>query len=208
MTTAPRTSRARQIANMLDVTSTVRGTAWPAIPGPFVSQLLAMQAQFESAQWLSPEELLARQSRQLGVLLAHAYETVPVYRQRFDEVGLHPSQIAGPEQWVQIPPCRAATSKPLAELLSTAVPAEHGPHSTLFTSGSTGKPVMIVGTAVTQLFWNACAARHLWHRRSPRASLAAIRSVTDGTADPPDGAMAASWGRPPMASSAPDRPTP
>ena len=88
---------------MLDVTTTVNGTIWPGIPGPFASQLLAMQCQFESTQWLSAEELLARQSRQLGRLLAHAYDTTPFYRRRLDAVQLSPDRVNGPNEWVRIP---------------------------------------------------------------------------------------------------------
>ena len=60
---------------MLDVTTTVNGTVWPGIPGPFASQLLAMQCQFEAIQWLPAAEILARQSRQLGWLLARRAST-------------------------------------------------------------------------------------------------------------------------------------
>ncbi len=155
-----------------------------------------MQAQLEDAQWLSPEELLRRQSAQLGQLLAHAYETVPFYRRRLDQAGLPPPRIRGADEWARIPLLtREDIQASQAEMLSSAVPKDHGPQSTLFTSGSTGKPVMIVGTAVTQLFWNACTLRdHIWHRRQPGARLAAIRSVSDAGAAPPDGASFDDWG--------------
>jgi len=181
---------------MLDVCTTVPGVAWPGIPGPFVSQLLAMQSQFRDSQWLAPDELLRRQTRQLGKLLAHAYDTAPFYRRRLDAAELPPSRIQGAEQWARIPLLtRGDIQSAHAELLSTGVPDEHGPHSTLFTSGSTGKPVMIVATGVTQLFWNACTLRdHLWHRRLEGASLAAIRSVTGDGAKPPDGTAFEDWG--------------
>lgn len=181
---------------MIDVTSTVRGTVWPAIPSPFVSQLLAMQFQLEASQWLSADELLERQMRQLGRLLAHAYDTVPFYRARLDAAGLPIDQIRGPAEWLKIPLLsRADIQVAQKELLSSSVPDEHGPKSQLVTSGSTGRPVMIVGTAVTQLFWNACTLRdHLWHRRIPGGTLAAIRSLPQGQALPPEGAAGDDWG--------------
>jgi phenylacetate-CoA ligase len=113
-----------------------------------------------------------------------------------DEVGLPPDRVRGPDEWLRIPLLtRADIQAAQKNLLSAAVPDEHGPHSQLFTSGSTGKPVMIVGTAVTQLFWNACTLRdHLWHRRLSGASLAAIRSLPDDAARPPDGLVSPDWG--------------
>ena len=53
---------------------------------------------------------------------------------------------------------------------------------------------MVIGTAVTQLFWNACTLRdHLWHRRAPGAKLAAIRSLP-GEAAAARWAAAEDWG--------------
>ncbi len=181
---------------MLDVTTTVNGTVWPGIPGPFVSQLLAMQYQFEAIQWLSPEEILARQSRQLGRLLAHAFDTTAFYRRRLEAVGLAPESIQGPDEWRRIPLLtRADVQQHHAELVSCAVPDAHGPRSQLFTSGSTGRPVMVIGTGLTQLFWNCCTLRdHLWHRRAAGATLAAIRSLPGDETYPPDGISAEDWG--------------
>lgn len=181
---------------MIDVTTTVNGTVWPGIPGPFVSQLLAMQIQFQATERLPAEEILARQIRQLGRLLLHAYETAPFYRRRLDAAGLSPANIRTADDWRRIPLLtRADMQLHQAELLSQSVPDAHGPRSQLFTSGSTGKPVMVVGTGVTQLFWNACTLRdHLWHRRAGGATLAAIRSLPSEMGLPPEGATAPDWG--------------
>ncbi len=82
-----------------------------------------------------------------------------------------------------------------AELVSCAVPDAHGPRSQLFTSGSTGRPVLVIGTGLTQLFWNCCTLRdHLWHRRAAGGSLAAIRSLPENAAGWPDGISAEDWG--------------
>ncbi|HEY4311713.1 MAG TPA: hypothetical protein VGN12_19865 [Pirellulales bacterium] len=181
---------------MLDVTTTVNGTIWPGIPGPFASQLLAMQCQFESIQWLTAEEILARQSRQLGRLLAHAFDTTAFYRRRLESIGLTPEHVQGREEWSRIPLLsRADMQQFAADLVSCAVPDAHGPRSQLFTSGSTGRPVMVVGTGLTQLFWNCCTLRdHLWHRRAPGATLAAIRSLPGDEAGPPHGVSSEDWG--------------
>ncbi len=157
---------------------------------------MAMQFQFESTQWLDAEELLSRQQRQLGRLLAHAYDTTPFYRRQFDSVELSPQKIRGADEWLRLPLLtRADLQQQQSELVSCAAPEAHGPHSQLFTSGSTGRPVMVVGTALTQLFWNCCTLReHLWHRRTSGATLAAIRSLANDAGLPPDGITAADWG--------------
>jgi hypothetical protein len=108
---------------MLDVQSTIRGSVWPAIPGPFVSQLLAMQYQFEASQWLTPDEILRRQTRQLGRLLAHAFDTVPYYRARLEEAGLGPDRVRAAEQWLRIPLLtRFDIQRSQEKLASAAVP--------------------------------------------------------------------------------------
>lgn len=181
---------------MLDVNSTVAGVVWPGIAGPFASQLMAMQLQFAHTQWLPPEALLEKQIPQLGRLLRHAYDTVPFYRERLDRAGLSPEAIDGPAAWRRIPLLSRGDIQAAGEsLLSNAVPDEHGPRSRLLTSGSTGRPVAIVGTALSQLFWNACTLRdHLWHERIAGGKLAAIRSLPAETGLPPDGSMAPDWG--------------
>ncbi|MGD9648465.1 MAG: phenylacetate--CoA ligase family protein [Pirellulales bacterium] len=181
---------------MIDIASTVRGISWPGIPGPFVSQLLAMQFQLDRTQWLSAEQLVERQKPQLGRLLAHAYDTVPFYRQRLDEAGLPPATIRGPDEWRQLPVLPRAEVQAAGErLFSASVPAEHGPVSKLFTSGSTGRPLLALGTGVTQLLWNAFTLRdHLWHRRVSGGKLAAIRSLPAEVARPPEGVSSNDWG--------------
>ena len=181
---------------MLNVKSTVRGIAWPGIAGPFASQLMAMQFQFEQTQWLSPAEIQERQIPQLGLLLAHAYATTPFYRQRLDAAGLPPEAITGPDTWRQIPLLTRGDIQAAGETLhSNAVPDEHGPRSRMMTSGSTGRPVMTIGTGVTQLYWNACTLRdHVWHRRVAGGKLAAIRSLAAEVGLPPAGITAEDWG--------------
>ena len=111
-----------------------------------------MQFQLDRTQWLTAEQIVERQKPQLGRLLAHAYDTVPYYRQRLDEVGLPPAAIQGPDEWRRIPVLSRAEVQAAGErLFSASVPAEHGPVSKLFTSGSTGRPLLALGTGVTQV---------------------------------------------------------
>ncbi|HWM88230.1 MAG TPA: hypothetical protein VNO33_20390, partial [Kofleriaceae bacterium] len=49
------------------------------------------------------DELFAFQRRELAALLRHAYQNVPFYRRRFDDAGLRPEDIRGPEDLVRLP---------------------------------------------------------------------------------------------------------
>ena len=101
---------------MLDVTTTVNGTVWPGIPGPFASQLLAMQCQFETIQWLPAAEILARQSRQLGRLSAHAFDTTAFYRRRLEKaIGLPPERASRVDEWSGFRSSRARTCNSLTQ---------------------------------------------------------------------------------------------
>lgn len=163
--------------NLLDVVSGVPGISWPAIPNLRASQLLALQFQLEQSQWLPPEEIERRQIRQLGILLNHAYQAVPFYRERLEGAGLIPGRIKGPGDWRKIPLLKRVDIQSAGKsLLATKAPKEHGAPGYSTTSGSSGAPVTVVGTAVTRLFWNAFILRqHLWHRRNFTLKLATIR---------------------------------
>lgn len=181
---------------MLLPQSAVRGNVWPAVPNLQASRMLALLFQLEQSQWMAAEEILAHQTRQLGRLLRHAYDTSPFNRRRLDEAGFSPNEVRGPDEWRRIPLLtRDQWQSAGAELYSTQPPADHGPGGRLFTSGSTGKPVMVVTTALTQLFWNAFTVRdHLWHGRDFSGKLGAIRFVSGNACDPPNGRTSANWG--------------
>ena len=44
-------------------------------------------------EWLPPDEIRAYQDQRLRAMVAHAYETVPFYRRRFDEQNLKPEDV-------------------------------------------------------------------------------------------------------------------
>ena len=169
---------------------------WPALVGGRSASLLAVLFQLEHSQWWSPEELAAEQFRQAAHLLEHAWRSVPFYRQRFDETGLRPSELATAEGWSKIPPLTRRDIQTSGEALaSTAVPKTHGRVSQMLTSGSTSQPVMTLGTELTEFFWRALTLRdHFWHRRDFRQTFAAVRATQDATCLPPHGHRANNWG--------------
>ncbi len=59
--------------------------------------------ELEKTQWLSEEELKQMQWNKLKALLAHAYENVPFYKDRFASVGLHNDNIKSLEDFNRIP---------------------------------------------------------------------------------------------------------
>jgi phenylacetate-CoA ligase len=167
------------------IRSAVPGIAWPAIPGPEAAVLLALQFQLEHSQWLAPERLREVQFRQLGVLLNHAYETVPYYRERWRGV-YDPARPLTPEVFSRLPLLtRSELQTRFEALKSTGVPAAHGPVAESRTSGSTGMPVRVLKTALVQLFWQASVLReHQWFKRDLTGKLASIRQgVVEGEAD-------------------------
>ena len=173
----------------------VEGIVWPSLPGRRVTAILAILFQLEHSQWWPSEKIRGLQFRQLGRLLAHAYRTVPFYRERQRKAGLTAKAPLTPEQWAEIPLLQRQDIQAAGPALhSTRVPDGHGRVSTIFTSGSTGKPIGSLRTELTGLFWESFTLRdHLWHRRDPTQKLAAIRSAKEGASPYPDGSVGR-WG--------------
>jgi phenylacetate-CoA ligase len=156
--------------------SAVPGIAWPAIPGQEGAAMLALQFQLERTQWLSPEKLLELQFRQLDVLLRHAWETVPYYRECWR--GLYdPSRPLTPEAFGRLPLLtRDDLRIRFASLRSASIPSAHGQVVESRTSGSTGQPVRVLKTSLLQLIWRVIVLReHRWFDRDLAGKLAAIR---------------------------------
>lgn len=170
--------------------SSVSGIDWPAIPSAGAATALAMQYQLEQSQWWSPEALQAMQLRQLSQLLAHAYETVPFYRERLGAASFDSAQGITPEQFDRLPLLsRQDVQRAGKSLLSDRVPQDHGKTLGGNTSGSTGRPITFYATELTQFFWRALTLReHLWHGRDFNGMLANIR-VTGG-----EGKRVQGWG--------------
>ncbi len=171
--------------------------AWPALPGPGPALTAALLQQLEESQWLAPEELQARQLRQAGALLDHAYRHLPFYRDRLALAGHLPGKAPTPEVWANIPVLRRAELQQAgAALYSPVLPERHGETYEVSTSGSTGRPVKARGSVMSQLFFDVISLReHLWHRRDFSGTMAAIRSFPDGVAAYPEGARSRVWGR-------------
>jgi phenylacetate-coenzyme A ligase PaaK-like adenylate-forming protein len=162
----------------------------------FPADVDAITKHLENAQWW-PEEIMRRhQFELLKPLLAHAYQTVPWYRRRFDELGLSPDRVADPDVFHTLPPLRRQDVQNAGELLhSTDVPSSHGKVWPRWTSGSTGMPVMVLRTVQTGRFWIANTLReYRWQGWDFSRKVAVIQHTSPGKADPPQGATLENWG--------------
>jgi len=96
--------------------------------------------EFERTQFLSVEEIRELQYQRLKNMLRHAYEQCPFYRQRLDQVGLHPTDISKLEDLSNLPTLeKCDIQKRHAEMV-----AMNWPKNDLVrdqTGGSTGQPV-------------------------------------------------------------------
>ncbi len=167
------------ITPLNSVQSAVSGVAWPGLPDASGATMLALQFQLEQSQWWSPTQLQDQQLAQFAQIFRHAVSTVPFYRRRYAR-----RENAGITSWEQYRELPISTRRDIqqagADMHSAAVPPAHGALITTESSGSTGSPLVTLGTAWTQLMWNALLLRdHLWHGRELRGKLAAIRTLTE-----------------------------
>lgn len=157
--------------------SAVSGVSWPAIPGAGAARMLGVLQQFEASQWWSAETLRRQQFKQAAHLLAHAWERVPVYRERLAAAGWHPGAPVDAALWTSLPLLTRDDLQTLGMELEARPPlAAHGSTWYVKSSGSSGKPVQALCSDVTRFFWQVATLReHLWHGRDFSGKLAAIR---------------------------------
>ena len=96
----------------------------------------------EETQWRSRQEIQAYQDERLRAVVAHAYETVPFYRRRFDERRLKPADVRTCADLYKVPVLtRNDIRTHFEELRSSSVP--HRSMREGHTSGTTGTPLTI-----------------------------------------------------------------
>ena len=123
------------------------------------SSLLRYLNELEKSQYYSPERIRNLQWMKLAPLLKHAYENCPFYRKRFLEVGLKPSRIHSPDDFLEFPPLSKSDIK---ENLSAMI-AENCSKVDLvkdMTGGSTGFPLVFYYSRERRDSRNAAQIRH------------------------------------------------
>jgi phenylacetate-CoA ligase len=183
--------------HQLRLQTSVSGVAWPSLPGPAATQLLALLYQLEQSERWPREQIAEAQLEQLGELVTHARRQSPFYRARLVEADLLIEKAWGPESLSRLP---VLTRRELLlhadSIHCDGVPAAHGEVGVIQTSGATGQPVKVRRTAITQLKWLAFVMReHLWHERDFTRSLAVVRANV-GAMDDDVVARRNGWGPP------------
>ncbi len=96
--------------------------------------------ELEQTQWWSWDKIQSLQMRKLEALIRYAYENVPFYRRRFDEVDLHPRDIQAPDDLIRLPVLtKRDIQNHLHELLAKDVNKRRWTEN--HTGGSTGHPL-------------------------------------------------------------------
>jgi phenylacetate-CoA ligase len=157
--------------------SAIKGIVFPPLPMARGASLLAVLGQLEQSQWWPTEQLEQKQREQLLLLLNHAVQTVPYYRQRLGSAGFQSVQSWDDGWWLDVPILRRQdVQEEREQLKSWSLPPDHGSTHLIQSSGSTGRPVQVLGTGVTRFYWDLITLReHQWHRRDFTRKLMAIR---------------------------------
>lgn len=137
----------------IDVTK--KGAALAAAEAGRFDALPIYKPEIECA---SREEIRALQLEKLKETVAYAYERVPYYRQKLDEMGVAPSDIQTLEDVRKLPFTDKAVLRETFPFGLFAVPLDdiRELHSS---SGTTGKPVVVGYTDDDMDMWSECIAR-------------------------------------------------
>lgn len=107
---------------------------------------------------MSRDEMTALQTERLVKAVAYAYERVPLYKERFDEIGLKPDDIKGVGDITKIPftvktDLRDNYPYGLLTVPMTDIVRVHA------SSGTSGKPTVVAYTRDDLDMWSDCMAR-------------------------------------------------
>lgn len=146
-------------------------------------KVLKYRGELEKSQWLSREEILAIQMKNLSRLLIHAREHVPYWRNLFSDRGIDPESIHSYADFCRLP----FLTKQIIRENGTDVLAQNlsGQMWSKFTGGSTGNPLKVFYTKVSYEYrvanskrgygWAGCEDGekqfHLWGTAEYRLSL-------------------------------------
>jgi len=150
--------------------------------------------EIEQSPWLGPRAQEKRQRRRLGVLLRHARQNVPFYRDRLDCVFRADGQIDW-DKWNEIPVVtRDDVRSHMAELTSSFVPQGEGEVREGTTSGSSGTPLQHYKSHRDVLRADGLVYRTLkWHGLDPARKFAWITPKKLGEATYPLGDRFSHW---------------
>lgn len=111
------------------------------------------------SQWLSLDELKAIQLHRLQMLLSHAYDNVPYYHRKFDEIGFHPGDM---KDFIDIKKIPILTKDEIKSNYQDFVARNVDKSSIIHqsTSGTTGSPFTIIMDKSTLIWEKVWIQRH------------------------------------------------
>jgi phenylacetate-CoA ligase len=135
-----------------------RHIAWPLWEIDNRTRVLPALRELERTQWLSADELAARQWARLQAMVAHAYTRVPYYRAAFDAAGIKPDDVRSPSSFRRIPLLtKAAIQAHGAQLFDSTI--DRSDLVEARTGGSTGTALTIYADRQCRDLRNAAAVR-------------------------------------------------
>ncbi len=162
--------------------SGVAGAIWPPVVTGEAAILAALLAELETSQWLSADEIAARQFEQLEAVVAHHACHSPHFRDRLAAAGMTVEEASSPAGFARLPLLTRRNIQTATGFFSETLPPLHGPVTPVDTSGSTGEPLHVRRTALGRLDWLAMTMRdHRWHDRDLAGRFCAIRAHIDKT---------------------------
>src|SRR5260221_4489521 len=121
-------------------------------------EALRLLARMERDEWLSTDEIRARQWERLRCLLAHAGRHVPFYRAFFAEAGLDPASLRGPEVLKTLPVVTKEMLRTRRDEFRSDDAASRGATSNA-TGGTTGEPLTFLQDDLYRLHRQAAMYR-------------------------------------------------
>ena len=163
--------------------STVPGVLWPALPAGEGQQYLALLYQLEQSQWWTPKQIQIFQFRQLQILLQHAMQHVPFYREQYCSEFQAGNLKLTEELWRELPILRRSdVQENMENLLNSDLPPDHGEVLWKTSSGSTSRPIKFATTELSQKIMRAIQARDFdWQGWRVQHKIAVIFSRTEHT---------------------------
>ncbi|QGK69320.1 phenylacetate--CoA ligase [Allosaccharopolyspora coralli] len=116
--------------------------------------------ELDSAEHLSPDELAALQLERLQWTLRYAYDNVPLYKKKFDEIGVRPEDCRSLQDLAKFPTTTKDDLRETYPFGMFAVPSEkvRRIHAS---SGTTGKPTVVGYTERDLEVWSDVVARSI-----------------------------------------------
>lgn len=106
----------------------------------YPAEILRLRAFFEKSQWFSERQFIQYQESRLRLIIRHAYDQVPYYRELFQRSKLRPEDISTMKDLDKIPPLTKELLRRNFVQLQAADKQKYRPK--LFqTSGTTGEPL-------------------------------------------------------------------